>query len=72
MREVASSIPGDITSLLQLLSFCATLTSVGPTKDGLVVQSNKNSKASVFFAAFFVYIVNESHREDGENFKFLA
>ena len=33
------------------------LTSVCPNKDGLVVQSNKNSKAAVFFAAsFFVYI----------------
>lgn len=53
MREVASLIPGDITSLFQLLSFSVALTGVCPNKDGLVVQSNKNSKAAVFCAAFF-------------------
>ena len=51
---------GDITSLFQLRSFWVALTSVCPNKDGLVVQSNKNSKAAVFFAAFFcLYRVTE-------------
>ena len=63
---------GDITSLFQLRSFWVALTSVCPNKDGLVVQSNKNSKAAVFFAAFFcLYSVNESHGEDREILKFL-
>ena len=48
-----SQVIGDITSLFQLRSFWVALTSVCPNKDELVVQSNKNSKAAVFFAAFF-------------------
>ena len=60
--RVRSQVIGDITSLFQLFNFspsgaCIALTSVCPNKDELVVQSNKNSKAAVFFAAsFFVYI----------------
>ena len=38
------------------LSVHVALTSVCPNKGGLVVQSNKNYKAAVFFAAFFLFI----------------
>ena len=46
-----------------------------PNKDkgwsGLAVRNINNAKVAVFFGSFFVYIVNEGHREDGENFRAL-
>lgn len=37
----------------------------------MAVRNINNAKAAVFFGSFFVYIVNEGHREDGENFRAL-
>lgn len=37
----------------------------------MAVRNINNAKAAVFFGSFFVYIVNEGHREDGENFRVL-